>query len=53
MNKIKALERLTACLDCVDCLTCNEHDEAIELAINALQQKIEREQKLKENYEVM
>lgn len=49
MTEIKALERLTACLNCGDCLTCNEHDEAVKVAINALQQKIEREQKLKEN----
>ena len=43
MTEIEALERLTACLNCGDCLTCKEHDEAIELAINALQEKIERE----------
>lgn len=46
MTEIKALECLKACLECGDCLTCNKHDEAIEVAINALQEKIEREQNI-------
>ena len=37
MTEIKALERLKTCLECGDCLTCNEHDEAIQVAIKALQ----------------
>ena len=37
MTEIKALERLKICLECGDCLTCEEHDEAIKVAINALQ----------------
>ena len=53
MTEIEALECLTACLNCGDCLTCNEHDEAVRVAINALQEKINREQNPKENYEVM
>lgn len=51
MTEIKALERLKTCLECGDCLTCDEHDEAIKVAINVLQENIERENKLKENYE--
>lgn len=46
MTEIKALERLRECLGCCDCLTCKEHDEAIEVAINALREKIERENNL-------
>ena len=42
MTEIKALERLKICLECGDCLTCEEHDEAIKVAINVLQEKIKK-----------
>ena len=42
MTEIKALERLKICLECGDCLTCNEHDEAVKVAIKALQEKVKK-----------
>ena len=42
MTEIKALERLKICLECGDCLTCKEHDEAIQVAIKALQEKVKK-----------
>ena len=46
MTEIQALERLKACLECGDCLTCDEHDKAIKVAINALQEKIKSEENI-------
>ena len=40
MTEIEALKRLKTCLECGDCLTCEEHDEAIKVAIKALQEKV-------------
>ena len=39
----KAIKRLKICLECDDCLTCGEHDEAIKIAIETMQEKLERE----------
>lgn len=42
MTDKEAIERLKICVDCGDCLTCKAHDNAIELAIQALQEREER-----------
>lgn len=39
----KAIERFKICLDCDDCLTCSEHDDAIKIAIEILEEKLKGE----------
>ena len=45
----KAIERFKICLECDDCLTCGEHDEAIKVAIQTLEEKFERENQIFNN----
>lgn len=37
-----AIERFRLCLECTDCYTCADHDQALGLAIYALEELLER-----------
>ena len=39
MTKLEAIKRLETCDECGDCLTCAEHDEALEMALDALREQ--------------